>query len=224
MNIFTFKRYGDINIQYLIRILVIIIHFIELKLNSINSTIFNNVGIYWSLVEFILVLLKRRKIDNIYLLSDNLLGNIIQSLIRGYSEGGVFTSIGKYYSFTPVTTILLVFSSALSYKISKKTKLTSKREVKVTQILLTMITCIYYITKSNKTYSIKYVIIMSFIGFLWNLIGDFVKAREAEFITKNNLNCRLFAYLYDGIFEIGLLYGGLAELPNIISFFKKYNG
>ena len=144
-----------------------------------------------------------------------MLGNTIQSLIRGYSEGGVFTSIGKYYLYTPISTILLIFSSAISYKLSNKPKVTSNREVKVIQILLTMIMCFYYILKSNKTYLFKYVIVMSLLGFFWNLIGDIVNAREATFINKKNLSSRLFAYIYDSIFEIGLLYGGLSELPKI---------
>ena len=213
MNIFTFIRYGDINVQYLIRLIVIFMHFIELKKKSINLSIFINVGIYWSLVEFILVLLKRRSIDNVLFFSDNITSNILQSLIRGYSEGGVFTSIGKYYTYTPISTVLLTFSSLISYKLSNRKNLTSERNVRFPQFFITVLACLYYILKKNKTYSIKNVYLMTVLGIIWNFLGDIVGARDSKFFGRDKFLFKSIAYLYDSIFEIGLLYGALAELP-----------
>ena len=108
MYIFTFNRYGNILYQYFIRFFLILIHYIEIRFILKKKTLlFHKVGIIWSIVEFFLVFLKKRILKN-----ENIITVIFQSLLRGYSEGGVFTSIA--FNKSIISGILLILSSYIS--------------------------------------------------------------------------------------------------------------
>ena len=175
MYIFTFNRYGNILYQYFIRFFLILIHYIEIRFILKKKTLlFHKVGIIWSIVEFFLVFLKKRILKN-----ENIITVIFQSLLRGYSEGGVFTSIA--FNKSIISGILLTLSSYISSIISNYKKHTSSRKVGFKQIIMTLLLTIIYLMKQNKTFSIEDTVLMMMMGLLWNLIGHFTKTRYATF-------------------------------------------
>lgn len=170
-----------------------------------KTLIFHKVGIIWSIIEFFLVILKRR-----ILKTENILVVILQSILRGYSEGGVFTSIA--FHKTIISGICLTLSSLISSLVSNYKNHTSSRNVGFKQIIITFLLNVFYLFKQNKTYPIQCTSLMIIMGLFWNLIGHFTKTRNATFLRNSHFVSSFIAYLYDSVFEIGFLYAALAEI------------
>lgn len=217
MNIFTFIRYGNNTHTNpnIIKICLIMIHYLELILFKQNTYLLFVIGIIWSLVEFLLVIFQKRLS---VIPKQNYMIIVLLSIIRGFSEGGVIISIGQYKNI--FSSIFLILSPIISYYFTKNISVQiSKRNVGYYQMFLCFLISLYYLNKKEKSYSLVSSYYMILLGFIWNIIGHLFGIRHSLFLNKNNFLNSCIAYLYDSIFEIGFLYAGLIEL--YIDFFTK---
>lgn len=176
MNIFTFERYGNVY-PNIFRFIFICIHFTELIVWKQNRSIFFIVGFIWSIVEFFLVIFKFRILKN-----TNFFIAIIQSLLRGFSEGGIVASIALHIKKNIVSTIFLIFNSILNIYLSPDlSNKISKRQVTFIQLRICLCLSLYYIFKKEKIYPLKSAFYMILLGFIWNLVAHIIGHKKCFF-------------------------------------------
>ena len=190
----TFRRSGNAYAQYAIRVVLILLHAIEVREDPI---IYRRVGLIWSVVEIALASAGRREDAA----AGKPLLRAVLGACRGFSEGGVVASIGAHRA--PVSASLLMMSSALAKGLASLLRLEeidTRRDVGPTQLALTLLVCSTYpFTRTP----LRDVVRLFVVGLVWNVVGLVAGARKTDGAV---------AFAYGIVFEIALLYASLSGL------------
>ena len=204
------QRTGFLEQGYTTRIALIIATIPSVYQDSNYAISFAGVGIVWSIAETILTFGRIRD-GPVTLVEDYNVGIVLFAcIIRGFSEGAAILSMSwKPLTKASVSALAILLFDAVFDPVDTIV-LSTRNVLSPPGMIVTFIFSFLYLFRVFKEYNIirsDVVWRMCAIAFVWNSLAILGGSRNVRPTRRT-----MAFVLYDSLFEVGLLYAGIAEV------------